>query len=697
MRRFVLVLALCVLAAAALSPAAMAQNRNVTFIVNAATVPDTVSATYSMQIRGNTAPLTWGNDTGGLLTNIGGDYWSVTLSFPVGSNLAFKIFAGTGGWESDVTNADGGQGNRSYTVADVDTVLPVQFFNNAPSADHRAQYWRPWTESPDTLNIWFRVNMEGAIQNGISCFNNDTDTVGVRGGGPSGGDLNWSPTFYLTREPAAGNGGFGYPASRFWSGRIRMPRAALTAGQDIAYKFIVGYDWGIPGCPNRSEQLSDPPFGGGNRHFVVSATLKDTTLSYVFYQQTRGTARVNADTVVVTYRVNLQKALSTGGFQHGDTIVARSGYFGTGQQSGREKQMFRQGFTSFYQATDTVVTAIGQALDYQYYVIKNGQEVRENYYNFFYNGEVQAEAERRQLTVPGSAFTIQDTAASITQARRQPVFPNSRTLVRNVSVRWEVDIRPAIYQVAAGDTLRDIQGSFNVYPADRDSILGWGIWMNGPAVGGWSNPGGDWGTGLQNNLEKKLWDDGTNGDVTAGDSIFSRIVLASPDSLGIGSKGQVGQTFKFGIRGGDNEGGRGGFGNNHVANLDDSNPTYVLRDQFGSINPAFYDAWDYDCGCPAVTGVTPEPGIPAVYELNQNYPNPFNPSTKIEYSIPKQSFVTLKIFNVVGQEVATLVNEMQTASRYSVTFNAKNIASGIYFTRLSAGDFTAMKKMVILK
>jgi hypothetical protein len=697
MRRCILVLALVVAVTAVLSPAAVAQTRNVTFIVNSATVPDTVTSTYSMQIRGNTAPLTWGNDTGGLLTNIGGDYWSVTLAFPVGSDLRFKIFAGTGGWEQDVAAAAGGNGNRSYTVADVDTVLPVQFFNNMPVGT--PQYFRPWTAEADSfINIFFRVNMEGAIQNGIACFNTDTDTVGVRGGGPAGGDLNWSPTFYLVKEQAANNGGFGYPASRFWSGRLRFPRSQVTAGQDVAYKFIVGYDWGTPGCPNRSEQLSDPPHAGGNRHFQIPVSLQDTTISYAFFQDTRASARVNADTVVATFRANLQKALSTGGFQHGDTIVVRTGYFGTAVQGGREKQMFRQGFTNIYAATDTIVSATGQMLDYQYYVIKNGQENRESYYNFYYTGEVSAEAERRQAVVPGSTFTLDDTATSVTQARRQPIFPSTRTLARNVDVRWEVDLRPAIYQVAAGDTLNDIQGSFSIYPTDVDSILSWGVWMNGPAVGGWGNPGGsDWGVGLQGNLDKKLFDDGTNGDVTAGDSIFTRMVLASPDSIGIGSKGVVGQTFKFGVRAGDNEGGRGGFGNNHVGNIDDSNPTYTLRDAFGSINPAFYDAWDYDCGCPVASGVQPEPGIPAVFELNQNYPNPFNPSTKIEYTIPKQSLVSLKIYNVVGQEVATLVNEVQTASRYSVTFNAKNIASGVYIYKLVAGDFVSAKKMVILK
>jgi hypothetical protein len=698
MKHMLLVLSLVALTAAMMAPSdAAAQTRNVTFIVNAATVPDTVSATYTLQIRGGTPPLTWGNDTGGQLEYVGGDYWSKTLAFPVGANIDFKIFAGTDGWEQNVTNVGGGNGNRSYTVADVDTVLPVQFFNNG--ANGRPQYWVPWTEHPDTLNIWFRVNMEGALQNGISCFNDLTDTVGVRGGGPAGGDLNWSPTFYLVREQPASNGGFGYPAGRFWSGRIRMPRAAVTAGQDIAYKFIVGYDWSIPGCANRSEQLPDPPYGGGNRHFTIPVSLKDTTLAYDFYQDARATARANTDTTAITFRANMQRAIATGGFSIGDTVVVRTGYFGTAVQSGREKRLVRQGLSTIYATTDTVITAVNQILDYQYYVIKNGLEVRENYYNFFYAGEIGAEAERRQLTVPGLTFTVEDTATSLTQARRQPIFPNSRTLLRNVDVRWEVDIRPAIYQVrVGGDTLRDIQGSFNVTPADVDSILTWGVWMNGPAVGGWGNPGGsDWGIGLQSNLDKKLYDDGTNGDVTAGDSIFTRQVLASPDSLNIGSKGQVGQTFKFGIRGGDNEGGRGGFGNNHVANIDDSGPTYVLRDQFGSINPAFYDTWDYDCGCPNPLSVSPLPGIPDEYALLQNYPNPFNPSTRIHYAIPAAGLVTLKVFNVLGQEVATLVNEVQGVGSYSASFRVENIPSGVYFYTLRAGEFTSTKKMMVLK
>ncbi len=145
-------------------------------------------------------------------------------------------------------------------------------------------------------------------------------------------------------------------------------------------------------------------------------------------------------------------------------------------------------------------------------------------------------------------------------------------------MKWEVDLRPAYYQVKLGnDSLSDIQGTFTVRQGQQDSIMKWGVWMNGPAVGGWSNDGGDWGLGLQNNLLKKMYDNGTNGDRVAGDSIFTRQVLASPDSVNIGTKDRVGQVFKFGIRGGDNEGGRGGFGNNHNANIVDAG--FHLDDQ----------------------------------------------------------------------------------------------------------------------
>jgi hypothetical protein len=92
-----------------------------------------------------------------------------------------------------------------------------------------------------------------------------------------------------------------------------------------------------------------------------------------------------------------------------------------------------------------------------------------------------------------------------------------------------------------------------------------------------------------------------------------------------------------------------------------------------------------------------EQNIPIVFKLTQNYPNPFNPSTTIKYSIPELSRVTLKVFNVLGEEVTTLVNEEEIAGNYSIEFNASSLPSGVYFYRLQAGDFTSVRKMILLK
>ncbi|HRP93601.1 MAG TPA: T9SS type A sorting domain-containing protein, partial [Ignavibacteriaceae bacterium] len=89
--------------------------------------------------------------------------------------------------------------------------------------------------------------------------------------------------------------------------------------------------------------------------------------------------------------------------------------------------------------------------------------------------------------------------------------------------------------------------------------------------------------------------------------------------------------------------------------------------------------------------------IPTTYELTQNFPNPFNPSTKIRYQIAQDDIVTLKIYDILGAEVATLVNEEKLAGKYEVNFNASSLASGVYIYRIKSGDFVSSKKMILLK
>jgi hypothetical protein len=89
--------------------------------------------------------------------------------------------------------------------------------------------------------------------------------------------------------------------------------------------------------------------------------------------------------------------------------------------------------------------------------------------------------------------------------------------------------------------------------------------------------------------------------------------------------------------------------------------------------------------------------IPTKFEISQNYPNPFNPTTSIQFRIPENSFVSLKIYNVLGKEIATLLNEEKNTGTYEVNFNATNLSSGIYFYKLEAGNFVETRKMILMK
>ena len=99
-----------------------------------------------------------------------------------------------------------------------------------------------------------------------------------------------------------------------------------------------------------------------------------------------------------------------------------------------------------------------------------------------------------------------------------------------------------------------------------------------------------------------------------------------------------------------------------------------------------------------VTDVEKSPiNVPATYSLKQNYPNPFNPVTKINYEIPKQGFVSLKVFDILGREVRTLVNDVKSPGSYSVDFNGIDLSSGVYFYRLEANGFSDIKRMMLIK
>jgi Secretion system C-terminal sorting domain len=210
------------------------------------------------------------------------------------------------------------------------------------------------------------------------------------------------------------------------------------------------------------------------------------------------------------------------------------------------------------------------------------------------------------------------------------------------------------------------------------------VWVGGAALplqwpSNWTFP--DTASGIL----VKMYDDGTHSDSIAGDKVFSNMLV-----FPTGTPASV--DFKYGavfdgvdtLNGGasylDNE---AGFSQNHFVSLHIGGGTVYRINMFGDQATAIQQV--------------PDNNIPETYTLSQNYPNPFNPTTNIVYTVPKSGLVTLKVYNILGQEVTTLFQGFQNTGKYIANFDASKLSSGVYFYRLQAGNATLTKKMMLMK
>jgi len=147
-----------------------------------------------------------------------------------------------------------------------------------------------------------------------------------------------------------------------------------------------------------------------------------------------------------------------------------------------------------------------------------------------------------------------------------------------------------------------------------------------------------------------------------------------------------------------------------TGNKGDSDAGYLEGERFSKVGISdadmelwpdwFVHPWDSNFWLQGTLLILPVEEVefsPTVYSLSQNYPNPFNPGTKIRYSVPQLSNVVIKVFDILGNEIATLVNEEKQQGSYEVEFDATGLPSSIYFYRLKAGSFIETKKMILLK
>jgi hypothetical protein len=212
-----------------------------------------------------------------------------------------------------------------------------------------------------------------------------------------------------------------------------------------------------------------------------------------------------------------------------------------------------------------------------------------------------------------------------------------------------------------------------------------GVWVGGSALPLQWPANWNFADTLTGGKLLKLYDDGTHSDSTAGDKIFSALI-----DFPIGTPAAV--EFKYGavfdgvdtLNGGviylDNE---AGVGLNHFLSLKIAGGDVYRFNMFGDQATAVEQI--------------PDNNIPVIYTLSQNYPNPFNPTTNIVYTVPKSGMVTLKIYNILGQEVTTIFQGFQNTGKYNATFDASKLASGVYIYRLQAESTSLSKKMLLMK
>ncbi len=254
------------------------------------------------------------------------------------------------------------------------------------------------------------------------------------------------------------------------------------------------------------------------------------------------------------------------------------------------------------------------------------------------------------------------------------IWPLRLPTAQDVKILFQVDMTTA-------------RNRYDNRSIDPKSLSFVGLKGQHSAIGAWV---GDWlptDTAAAPRTLIVLNDQGFNGDKAAGDNIWS-VTVTIP-------KGDAGgpYLYKYGAfyPGSDTLNNAFHPGDNEM--LPDINHYFLLVDQ-----PKMEILNTFGTTSAVISGVAQQGGaVPGAFSLSQNYPNPFNPSTTIGYCVPANSRVTLVLYNMLGQRVATLFDGQQAAGSYTVVFNARDLATGLYFYKLQAGDRSAVQKMMLVK
>ncbi len=679
-----------------------AQTVNVTFVVNTSTNLDTLNENGAVEIRGSANGQTgavlpggkiidWNSTSDLDFTNVGGDYWSGTFELNVGDTLRYKLWAGfnsdngtspDGGWEGPFNPSNGiDTDTRTFIVGATDTTLPTQFYHPNVGGAKVDQDFRPYAAKADSIAIYFRVNMGGVTE--LLQFDPAVNgPVGVRGDdGTSGGVINWGTTnVVLSREANSVNDG------SFWSGVAYIPKDSVTAGSVQNYKFFIetsgNIDWE----------------SGGNRNFTYTTSLitgsMDTTLHWVNFdrKKTTGKTLVAAD---VTFRVSTEALEGIGLFDRGlgdqIAVIGAKGW-------SRPNDFIDLNFEPLLQewtGVEPFSSFPGTNIAYKYFVTWDSTRVDPTSPNYIPMLTLDNGWEEPSAAGGGNRIFVYGN-----QAQQAPEgdfgfdrqffasVPQNGWFANDVAVTFNINMAPAMDPVANTGTL------FN--PA-TDSVF---IQMDGSLLA--VTQGFEVGDAKARVVQLKDDD---------GDMVYSGTWnISGPGWYQLGYVIAYGTTANgFVTNGSGFDRGRRYYQFIH--------PTDVAAD--GSTTwPSVFNlpTMDWLEGAPTapLTVETPpdltQPtsvadrgdNLPDRFALAQNYPNPFNPETNIQYRVAQASQVEIKVYNLMGQLVRTLVDKQQPSGNYAIQWSGHNdagrlVSSGVYFVKMKAGNFTKIRKMAFVK